>query len=142
VGQLSGLTHEVIDPASYLDLHHRTLSEGGWPSNGTSAGMYREHSPGIWIASRARVARSARLYAPVIIGPRAQIGEDAIVVGPSTVGAEAVIDAHAVVVMCAVWPAAHVAAHTTVEECVIAPEKLNGSQPIDLLTTCAAGLPA
>jgi len=133
-GRLSGLVREVIDTTSYLELHHHVLEETFGGSNGAWGAGYEERAPGIWIAPDAEVASTARLYAPLIIGPRASIGAHAVVVGPGTVGHDAVIDRNAVVFGSAVWPGARVPEKKTVEQAVVAPEESHGLRPIDFLS--------
>ncbi len=134
LGMMKGLAGEVIDAASYLDLHHRALIEAARISDGPSMNGYYGYAPGVWIAPDAEIAGSARLYGPVIIGPRARIGKRAVVVGPTTIGADAEVGSNAVLITSAVWPTAQVSAGATLEQVIVSPQDDDDSLSVPFST--------
>jgi mannose-1-phosphate guanylyltransferase len=100
---LQGTAGEVVDEPSYLALHRRLLC-GGPPARWAYRGDdEREGRSRAGISTSARVAGSARLVGPVLVGPGAGVDHGARVVGPSSIGANASVEADAVVAECAVW---------------------------------------
>jgi len=80
---------------------------------------YHEHKENIWIASDAKVAPSARLFPPVMIGSRSTISEDAVIFGPTIIGADVHIGKGTLMSSIAVWDGAHVGPNCQITDCLL-----------------------
>ncbi len=45
-----------------------------------------EIRPGVWVDDGTRLAPSARIEPPVVIGANCEVGEDVVIVGPTVIG--------------------------------------------------------
>lgn len=71
------------------------------------------------VHATARVAATARLVGPCVIGPRTQIKPDTTVIGPSAIGADCVLDNASIVSHTAVWSHAQVGTQAIVDRSVL-----------------------
>ena len=63
-----------------------------------------EISPGVWAEADCRIADSARLDGPIVLGPNVVIEEGAQVRGPAAIGAECVVGQGAAIRSAALLP--------------------------------------
>ena len=67
-----------------------------------------------------RIAASATMIGPVLLGPHVEIQENATIVGPAAIGGHSVIGAGAVVSRAVLWSHAVVGRGATVDRCLLA----------------------
>ncbi len=96
----------------------------------TPTAGYVRLTPSIWTADDATIAKSVRVYGPVVVQPGARIGAEAVVIGPTSIGAFAHVGAGATVARCVVASGAEIkpqafvrdrVIHSTINEDVAAP---------------------
>ncbi|UCG16664.1 MAG: NDP-sugar synthase [Phycisphaerales bacterium] len=106
----------VIGPESYLAVSmwaaHR-IAECSLP-DGYSA------VADAWIHASARVADSARLIGPVLVGPECVVEEQAMVVGPTTLGQASALGRGCTVSRSVLWDGCRVGAGAVVDRCILA----------------------
>lgn len=110
----------VVPRISGLDAY---LSVQGWMLERISEGQPPAgyHPRGAaWCHETARIAESARLVGPLLIGPEAVIEDDAVIIGPSVIGAECVVERGALVGRSVLWSYSAVGAEARVEHCLLA----------------------
>lgn len=78
---LRGATCEVSDPATYLDIIGRVLTEGQFQYDG-----FVRIAPDIWCGRGVQIAPRARLVGPVILGHDSKVEDGAVIVGPAMLG--------------------------------------------------------
>jgi NDP-sugar pyrophosphorylase family protein len=106
----------VRDAASYLAVNSWAL-EGPSPAWVPPPG-YRALAQA-YVHESARVAGTARLIGPLVVGPHCRIDDGATIVGTTTLGAHCRIGADAVVSRTALWTGCHVEAGAIVDHCVL-----------------------
>ena len=89
VGDLSELRNTILDAV----LGHVRVDIPG-----------EEIAPGVWAETGCRIADSARIDGPVVLGPGVVIGEDAQVRGPAAIGADCVLGKGAAIRSAALLP--------------------------------------
>jgi mannose-1-phosphate guanylyltransferase len=89
VGDLSELRNTILDAV----LGHVRVDIPG-----------EEIAPGVWAEAGCRIADSARIDGPVVLGPGVVIGEDAQVRGPAAIGADCVLGKGAAIRSAALLP--------------------------------------
>ncbi len=123
-GQL--VVHEVVpgeavqrvaDAASYLAVNlwavQRLTRE-----DAERAGYERRGEA--WVHRTARVAETAQLVGPVLVGPDSVVEAGAMVVGPASIGARSRVGREAVISRSAVWDDARIEALAIVDRSVLA----------------------
>ena len=89
VGDLDELRNTILDAV----LGHVRVDVPG-----------EEIAPGVWAEAGCRIADSARIDGPVVLGPGVVIGEDAQVRGPAAIGADCVLGRGAAIRSAALLP--------------------------------------
>jgi lipopolysaccharide/colanic/teichoic acid biosynthesis glycosyltransferase/NDP-sugar pyrophosphorylase family protein len=96
VHRSSRLLGEITTLPSYLHLNESLLVSGGTPELPLDR-RYRQVDVGVWMGDDVRVASTASLTGPIVIGDHCVIGEGARVIGPSAVGDRSEIGARSLV---------------------------------------------
>jgi exosortase len=78
---LTGGTCEVSDPAIYMDIIARVLSEGRFHSSG-----FARIAPDIWCGRNIQIASHVKLVGPLLLGHDCKVEEGAVIVGPTMLG--------------------------------------------------------
>ncbi|MBI4717865.1 MAG: sugar transferase [Planctomycetes bacterium] len=107
-------SHAMIDGiGAYVCLHRELLRSGG----ASDPGALR--SEGVWAAAGARIAPSAFLLGPVLLGRGCTIDEGAKVIGPAVLGEGVVVGSGAVVRESILWDRAAVGDGACLEYCTV-----------------------
>ncbi len=117
VYRIIGQAPRLTGIASYFALNDWALKRsaiGAWEADG----YYVEGSTLIHI--NAKVATSAKLLGPVMVGPDAVVEEHAIVVGPTSIGAGSRVGRRAIVSRSSIWSNATIDAAAHVDRCLVA----------------------
>lgn len=107
----------VINVDSYLAVNHWLLESMGGASPAPDG--YRTLGDGTRVHPSAKVASSARLVGPVLIGPRTTVEGDAMVVGPTSIGSGCRIESGAVVCRSVLWDQCQVEGSARLDRCVM-----------------------
>jgi mannose-1-phosphate guanylyltransferase len=106
----------VIGPESYLAVSmwaaHR-ITECSLPDGYSQVAQ-------AWVHASARVAESARLIGPVLVGPECVVEGQAMVVGPTTLGHASTLGRGCTVSRSVVWDRCRVGAGAVVDRCILA----------------------
>jgi|CXWL01.1.fsa_nt_gi NDP-sugar pyrophosphorylase family protein len=78
---LPGVSCEVSDSATYMEIIARILSEGRFLNDGFS-----RTAPDIWCGRNVHIAPHARIVGPVLLGHDCRIEDGAVIVGPTMLG--------------------------------------------------------
>lgn len=78
---LPGNTCEVSDPATYMDIIARVLSEARFQNSG-----YARIAPDIWCGRNIQIASHVKLVGPLLLGHNCKVEEGAVIVGPTMLG--------------------------------------------------------
>jgi len=116
---LRGFTHEAINTQSYMAIHHYALMSLAEYDQAIKIQAYQQRAPGVWIEPDSFIAKSARVFGPVMIGSSARIEDGAVVIGPTTLGANAVVGRNSIVTECAVWDHASIPPHRSFHAVVV-----------------------
>ena len=122
---LRGFTGEVVDPASYLSVHHGALTNAV-ENDGDCLSSYTQITPGVWVGTGVSIASDVRMYGPVVLGASASIGKGAVLIGPTSIGPRARIGDNAVVAQSAVWEDAWIPAGASVDRAIVPPAMSRG----------------
>ena len=79
----------------------------------------QEEQPGIWMEQEVRVAPTARIQGPVVIGRACEIGEGAIIEGPTVLGDRTLVGAEAHVVRAVVLADSRVPSGSVIVEGIV-----------------------
>ncbi len=87
---LPGGSCEVSDPATYMEIIARILSEGRFLSD-----SFARIAPDIWCGRNVHIAPQARIVGPVLLGHDCRIEDGAVIVGPTMLGDGSHVGQHA-----------------------------------------------
>jgi len=116
VAPFRGHHHRVRDARSYAALVHDLLA-GDLASD--HFGELTQTQPQVWVAPGARVAPSATVVGPVLIGRRAIVADQAVVTGPTVICDRALVREKAFVNTSILWPGARVGPAAIVEHSIV-----------------------
>ncbi len=71
------------------------------------------------VHASARVAPTACMVGPVLVGPGCVVEEGATIVGPTTIGADSRIERDAVIRRAAVWSSCHIGSGAILDNCIL-----------------------
>ena len=114
--QFEGRHRRIIDASSYGAFVAEILSGVFGDEHFSELTEMALH---VWVSEGARIAPSAELIGPVVVGRDAFIGEKAMVTGPTVIGENAVLDDQAVVVNSTLWPNVRVGRGARVERSIV-----------------------
>lgn len=132
--EADGPVPRVVDSETYLAANEELIPRA--VAGDVPAGFFRAGHA--LVHASARVAATARLVGPVMIGPGTRVGDDATIVGPAAIGAGCEIGREAVVARSVLWDRCAVGPRGMVDRCLVADGALVPAGS-DLYATLRAG---
>jgi lipopolysaccharide/colanic/teichoic acid biosynthesis glycosyltransferase/NDP-sugar pyrophosphorylase family protein len=112
----SGATRIVSSLTQYLDLNAAFL-EGA--RDRRVAVAERELACNVWAGSNVRIAATARLRGPIVIGANSVIGPGSTITGPAAIGSNCAIEADASIERSVIWSGSRIGPNATISRAVV-----------------------
>jgi lipopolysaccharide/colanic/teichoic acid biosynthesis glycosyltransferase len=93
----------VLTERSLLGNGGRDRADGAWRHS-----SFRQHAANVWIGRDVRIAHTAKLTGPVVVGDESVIEDGALVIGPTVIGKGCRVGAGSIVRQSTIWDHAQI----------------------------------